>query len=673
MLKAGDEIRSLARFTSTQRTAFRKLLKKYKKWTGSANLETRFREEVLDDPKSFTKLDLGPLLDQYSTTLRNIRELYESRTKQSAAQEGRKDSATTASGSVIDRLRNVLAERSPVQFDTSIATVPLGADAEIANYFVHPENVVELQVLLLQYLQYYNYRSRTNSTATAVSQSTATAFTSQSDAVAADYFFLVADNKERFAQDQSTITIHEREHASGCIAQMAKATVRWNHAEDAVLAARVGPNLVKAASLKRKNINSFFDRKSAAPKRAELEDDDRLISLRREIFKDHTIRPLYQVSTCRSRFTSIHGDLNSLTLATLDTSVEMQDISYATTNAAPISFPFALLQVRSEGAGGASLLAALAASHLVERVRGFSLQYHALWEVCKPENVSPPFWMPMLSQDIRKLPPPAIKRNGSAVGSASGSQSVAVATPSSGSNHGFTDATTAVESSRTNSATVDLLAASPLRSFRKKRRRLRAEEPHEQQRYWSEYDHPEDVEDGGDSYVIYIDPNERSTLDRLFDRVEGWFSRGEPEEDALIHPTDIPDDDTSDEEDGLLRSKIPLYGTMSRTFSPNKVDGHSWTPVQQPFLPQLTSICFFASFAIWIVAYILATTSKHKFVAEVDVGIIFAIACSLAFAVIGFIPLTRRENESWFSLGVAVGVLIVDVLCCSLLIAWVLG
>ena len=39
VLKAGDEVRSLARFTSTQRTAFRKLLKKYKKWTGSAELE----------------------------------------------------------------------------------------------------------------------------------------------------------------------------------------------------------------------------------------------------------------------------------------------------------------------------------------------------------------------------------------------------------------------------------------------------------------------------------------------------------------------------------------------------------------------------------------------------------------------------------------------------------
>ncbi|KAI7114926.1 hypothetical protein KC337_g17373, partial [Hortaea werneckii] len=60
VLKAGEEIKSLARFTSTQRTAFRKLLKKYKKWTGSNNLEERFRQEVLDDPKSFTKLDLGP-------------------------------------------------------------------------------------------------------------------------------------------------------------------------------------------------------------------------------------------------------------------------------------------------------------------------------------------------------------------------------------------------------------------------------------------------------------------------------------------------------------------------------------------------------------------------------------------------------------------------------------
>ena len=77
VIRIGEEIKSLARFIATQRTAFRKLLKKYKKWTGSTVLEGRFRDEVLEDPKSFTKLDLGFMLDDYSATRQSIRTLYD--------------------------------------------------------------------------------------------------------------------------------------------------------------------------------------------------------------------------------------------------------------------------------------------------------------------------------------------------------------------------------------------------------------------------------------------------------------------------------------------------------------------------------------------------------------------------------------------------------------------
>ena len=112
MLKAGDEIRSLARFTGTQRTAIRKLLKKYKKWTGSTNLETRFREDVLDDPKSFTKLDLGPLLDEYSETLSQIRSLYEAKLKQSTSRKSSTEPSVPAQSSALDQLRSALRNGS---------------------------------------------------------------------------------------------------------------------------------------------------------------------------------------------------------------------------------------------------------------------------------------------------------------------------------------------------------------------------------------------------------------------------------------------------------------------------------------------------------------------------------------------------------------------------------
>lgn len=45
--------------------AFRKILKKYRKWTGSAALGSRFRDTVLSHPKSFTRRDYSHLRLQY--------------------------------------------------------------------------------------------------------------------------------------------------------------------------------------------------------------------------------------------------------------------------------------------------------------------------------------------------------------------------------------------------------------------------------------------------------------------------------------------------------------------------------------------------------------------------------------------------------------------------------
>ncbi|KAK3682104.1 hypothetical protein B0T22DRAFT_276055 [Podospora appendiculata] len=65
LLRCGDDIRSLQRFVSAQVVAFRKILKKYKKWTGSSALGLRFRDSVLSHPKSFTKHDFSSLQAQY--------------------------------------------------------------------------------------------------------------------------------------------------------------------------------------------------------------------------------------------------------------------------------------------------------------------------------------------------------------------------------------------------------------------------------------------------------------------------------------------------------------------------------------------------------------------------------------------------------------------------------
>ncbi|KAI0454368.1 hypothetical protein F5B21DRAFT_243215 [Xylaria acuta] len=63
--ECGQDTQALGRFVDAQVTAFRKILKKYKKWTGSTALGSRFKDNVLDHPKSFTHYNFTPLRLQY--------------------------------------------------------------------------------------------------------------------------------------------------------------------------------------------------------------------------------------------------------------------------------------------------------------------------------------------------------------------------------------------------------------------------------------------------------------------------------------------------------------------------------------------------------------------------------------------------------------------------------
>ncbi|KAI8959850.1 hypothetical protein F5Y11DRAFT_350058 [Daldinia sp. FL1419] len=67
-----DDIKALTRFVNAQVIAFRKILKKYRKWTGSTTLSSRFKENVLTSPKSFTKRDLHPLQVHHRSLLATL-------------------------------------------------------------------------------------------------------------------------------------------------------------------------------------------------------------------------------------------------------------------------------------------------------------------------------------------------------------------------------------------------------------------------------------------------------------------------------------------------------------------------------------------------------------------------------------------------------------------------
>jgi hypothetical protein len=677
VIKAGEEIKSLSRFVGAQRTAFRKLLKKYKKWTGSTQLEERVRREVLDDPKSFTQYDLRPLLEDYSGTLNDIRTLYNTRLQQSTSNTTNLQAETTTKeSSTISRLQASVSAGSRTDFDTTLATSPLGSTGTFASYFVHHDNVVELQVLLLQHLRYF-MRSSASSTGSPVPPS------SRNGHEEPDCFTLAADCPDRFIQEQSALTVDEREHLAGSTPQWTKLCARWNSGDDALVAARSGSPNMSTFRLKPKHVDDFFDKSGPfLPRRESMRGSATELSDVRDVLtSDDAVRALYSLQCNRSRFVSIGNSTNSTVLASLDT-----NISFAPAEAREnrTQFPFAVLLVRQEGNGDSSLLNTLNTTHLVERVRGFSMEYHAIWHLFKPSTVAAPFWITMLARDIRKLPPATPKRTSSGNATEGNSPTNGIATESTGSSVlGTTDGTTtAVGTSRNPSMGNgdSEVPAPPLRAFRNKRRREYPEAtPQVQAKYWSEYDHPEDGSDAGDAYVIYIDPNERSSISIFFEKLSKVFSRKPRDEDEnLLSPTTTHDDESSSDEDARLLSarKPKTYGSIGSR--PNLQHRQSQSLYVQPYdnsqlLPQFAAVSLVASLVILVVAYLLAATGRHKLATEVDAGVIFAIVSSLVFAIVGVAALWRERNLSWLSWGVACAVLLIDAVGSGGLLAWLLG
>ncbi|QIW97381.1 hypothetical protein AMS68_002899 [Peltaster fructicola] len=672
VLKAGNEIRSLARFIGAQRTGFGKLLKKNKKWTGSLQLEDRFREQILSDPKSFTKFDLGPLLDEYSETLHNIRALYTNRLAQSTRDEA--DGSYLIGSSIISQFDASLATGRRADFDTAIATVPLSETGTHATYFIHPENVVELQVLLLQHMNYYLSRSRQNSLVGPVTLKDSDNTDGGSNEQA-DYFWLGADNADRFAEEQRALDSADHEARPGSTPQRSRISARWNTEEDegdALIAARVGETHVKISKLKKKHVRDFFDKSAAFPPRrasqALMRHADELTDIRSPYTRDESARPLYLMSCHRSRLIGLSNTARHILVSTLDTGISLQAYGDSSSR---VKFPFAVLIVRQEGQGHTQLFETLNQSHLVERVRGFSMEYHAIWDLCKSADVPKPFWSHILSQDIRKLPPPALKHSDTAGSGLTGSASTLSVLGGTGGS------ITAVETAGESDTFVSELEQPPLHAFRKKRRRPFPQEPLvTQERYWSEYDHPEDGEDADGSYVIYVDPDEKSTFDKMMETVTAWFKRPKnSDEESLLHTPATPKDDesSSDEETTARKPRHNNYGTVIR-HSQLSTPRVSSTPAPYiPFLPPPTIACLVASAVILIIGYVLAATGRHRFASTVQASVMFALAASVLFIIAGVVLLARAKAVQQLGLATAVTVVLIESTAAGGLLAQMVG
>ncbi|KAL9029368.1 MAG: hypothetical protein Q9196_002375, partial [Gyalolechia fulgens] len=742
--KAGEEIRSLARFVGAQKLAFVKLLKKYKKWTSSEALETRFRAKVLNKPTAFSKRDLQPLLAQYTNVLAAVRapferdgngknqprsDGYQPGIANGTASRSRRTSGQRTNQSVhankepqqstAAKIHTTCQSSSDVDFDSALAVWPLGRLGGKASYWVHPDNLVELHVLLLQYTR---LRRTTNPDAADLAanesrrQSPRISTNGNGDCHRSGgdqgMGLVICDDLQRFASGQSSAPISDTEESAGGVPEKAAATVRYSSDGKALLAVNMSSSDNKATRtsgpfrtlrIKWKIVRHLFNsgQSSSASDRFTREqdpgDDENLISVQNWLKSHQEIQPLVELQCKRTRFVGLKNDESSGTWATLDRDIIMKETprGFFSTKEADLSlddseargfvhFPFAVLEIRNEGDSGTDLLAALDETHLTERIRGFSMETHAVATLCKPPGLPPPYWLPALDQDLRKIP--------ATVKTATSRQQNHQLSPSGSMGKTSTSATSVGDYRRSSHSSVPTIESqatsapnfsepSPVKAVRKKRRLCKDRLVREQaansrqpshQHYWNEYDDGEENTDN-EPFVILVDPNKstsfsgfptfHSAVSSMASRakasskkVQSWLgtsgqaSRNNAAPAGDENSSDFRDVATPDDDSDLDDSPTDplLYHHHNNrqyfTFRGRRESDYAYG-ARESLLSRCCAAFFAASFALLVVAALLVSAGRRKAIVKVDVGVITGVVFSLVFAVSGVgCMLKRREN-----------------------------
>ena len=398
-----------------QRLAFQKLLKKYRKWTGSAELGNRFRKEVLDRRISFSKTDFEPLLMQWTEVLASVRapfikgtnwpsgptdakkEEYQSQqlvphkspsgSKQDKAAKSQQAIEDPSSATV---LQAAWEDGSNLEIDTTLATTPFGHRSTKAVYWIHPDNIVQIHVLLLQYTRL----QKSNETIPSPERPSSPrgSIGSQSAKCSArtdeELGVIICDDLEIFAQRQSSETISDSENRVGSASEKAAASIRYSPNGDAVITVGVatqdygnpedlGKQLpARKARVKRKAINRLF-RNSGGDPSAIADKVEAFERISQWLTQHKEIQPLVQVQLWRTRFVGLKNSATNGLWATLDKHISLRPCSaelLASDQAFEMIndggkksdlFPHAVLEIRTEGSVDADVIAALDDSYLV--------------------------------------------------------------------------------------------------------------------------------------------------------------------------------------------------------------------------------------------------------------------------------------------------------------------
>lgn len=657
----GEDIQALSRFAAVQRTAFRKILKKYNKWTSNETLRKRLDKEVFCDGQLDLNLtDQAQQLAAVTATIKNLEEKLLDSDGQSHASVRTDSTAASITKASISGI---------LHFDAAFSSTPFGESAGTATYWIHPDNIQEARLLLFRHMKILEAQA-TLSRANSVDSNFSGKSGSSGQPAVCQTNVAFFDNPHRYVQDTSR-------HSPSRAALQARWATRLK--ESLVTMADMSPrsDYTWTVPIKKKELAQVLNREDAISKEKTAHAAN--LNIVKDFLSQHRdVKPLGVLESNRTRFVGLNNSAEAGTFAALDTDIVFSAFDkelVVNTDAERINsstFIHAVLEIRWEFGRKPEIVRALDTTHLAERVPNFSLESATIGsQNSEAANFS---WKSLLEKDIRKLPvhQRSARRNEIQIGSSSG--------PSS------TDAPASIFSTRERSGGSD---TSPMESMhnlpsqiqnaemkpkpKQKRARIESTPPKQSSRYYSEYDDPESEFNQQEAYTIYVDPNEEApgvatirkvshALQSLFIRPHGNKSERAP---LLSSPTINEDDEASsdDESDGIQKPKhkgIPGY------VRPSEVYKERLSRRQRQF--ETTLIIFYSgllvlSYIFLLMSGILLTTGRKKEVLEVDVGAtvgvcVSFITTSLAMALV-FMRKTRLSGIEKITLFLADTMIIV--------------
>ncbi|KAK9353776.1 hypothetical protein V1523DRAFT_180536 [Lipomyces doorenjongii] len=520
-----QNLQALARFVSSHKIAFTKLVKAYNKWSSTTSLSTRYAV-IVDSPKSFAKRDFTSSIVELSFLYDSIRRYF-----QSSLRFFSQPTRTSLTNGDLDfEAARTMASGSTV-------------------FWVHSDNFIELETFLVKYLSIMPNES----------------FFRRNLIRNTDYD-VESDTRVVYVNSQAVLSnINSQKKLRDEVSQII-ADIEIDNSE-AVLCTPGGAVL----SGKKKYIENIVN-SSAGP--SELQQLDSIGKSVVFWLQKHAAKPSVAVAVKRMRFELI-GSSGPTVWATLDHSLKYRPVStqsgwmdagqaYEYT-----TFPYSVLEVRWQG-NEPKWLSELKTSHTVYEVPGFSYFSHAVSSLGLSGQQPP--WAHMLAEDIHKIPKQKTTTRPKLRSRTSSAQTTNLLPSTSSSSSATVEGTSSVETPNENwapnatnvplpskpaavpespmdpkaakaakvAAQGEAIARAAKNRAAKSPRRLTIVHDDEA-RYWNEFDHPE--EDDG---TFYVDAGESRTLlnklsvDKLTDWSTGIWSRLSKKVHSIHEFNDVP-------------------------------------------------------------------------------------------------------------------------------------